>query len=235
MSTIEELIEQMKEAVIEGEEEDARAVAVTAIQELKIDDPIRLVREGIQPAMDQVGRDFETGEAFLPNLMCAGDAAIQALEIILPALQGDDSVLRGTVVLGTVFGDLHDIGKNITSAILTANGFKVVDLGVNVMAREFLTAAEKEGAQIIATSTLLSTCLPYQKELVNLLRDSGKRDKYFVICGGGPVTPEWVAEIGADGYGREAANAVNLCSQLVSGELSPPLEAPIVEGALKMV
>ena len=232
--SIEELIAKMKEAVIEGEEDDARAIAVTAIQELRIDDPIRLVREGIQPAMDQVGKDFETGEAFLPNLMCAGDAAIEALEIILPALSGDDSALRGTVVLGTVFGDLHDIGKNITSAILTANGFKVIDLGVNVSAREFVDAAEKAGAQIIATSTLLSTCLPYQRELVNLLRDSGKREKYYVICGGGPVTPEWVAEIGADGYGREAASAVSLCSQLVSGDYSAPLEMPIVEGALKM-
>jgi methanogenic corrinoid protein MtbC1 len=232
--SVEELIAKMKAAVIEGEEEEARAIAVTAIQELKIDDPIRLVREGIQPAMDKVGKDFETGEAFLPNLMCAGDAAIEALEIILPALQGDDSALRGVVVLGTVFGDLHDIGKNITSAILTANGFKVIDLGVNVAAREFVDAAEKAGAQIIATSTLLSTCLPYQRELVNLLKDSGRREKFFVICGGGPVTPEWVAEIGADGYGREAASAVSLCSQLLTGEYSAPLEAPIIEGALKI-
>lgn len=233
MST-EELIAKIKAAVIEGEEEEARAVAITAIQELKIDDPIRLIREGIQPAMDKVGKDFETGEAFLPNLMCAGDAAIEALEIILPALQGDNTARRGVVVLGTVFGDLHDIGKNITSAILTANGFKVIDLGVNVAAREFVDAAEKAGAQIIATSTLLSTCLPYQRELVNLLKDSGRREKYFVICGGGPVTPEWVAEIGADGYGREAASAVSLCSQLISGNYSAPLETPIVEGALKI-
>jgi methanogenic corrinoid protein MtbC1 len=232
--SIEELIAKMKAAVIEGEEDDAREIAIEAIQKLKIDDPIRLVREGIQPAMDKVGQDFESGEAFLPNLMCAGDAAIEALEIILPALQGEDSALRGVVVLGTVFGDLHDIGKNITSAILTANGFKVIDLGVNVSAREFVDAAEKAGAQIIATSTLLSTCLPYQRELVNLLKDSGRREKFFVICGGGPVTPEWVAEIGADGYGREAANAVSLCSQLVSGDYVAPLEAPIVEGALKM-
>jgi len=183
--------------------------------------------------MDKIGEDFENGEAFLPNLMLAGDAAIAALEIILPTLQDDEAALKGVIVLGTVFGDLHDIGKNITSAILTANGYRVIDLGVYVAARDFVAAAEKEGADIIATSTLLSTCLPYQRELVNLLKDSGKREKFHVICGGGPVTPEWVEEISADGYGREAPDAVKVCNQLLSGSHTPGTDSTVIVGALK--
>jgi methanogenic corrinoid protein MtbC1 len=230
---LEEVIKKVNEAVIEGDADAARAATEIAIHDLKIGEPIRIVREGIQPAMDKIGTDFENGEAFLPNLILAGDAAIAALEVILPFLQGDETGIHGIVVLGTVYGDMHDIGKNILSAILTANGFKVVDLGVNVQPKVFIEAAEKEGADIIATSTLLSTCLPYQRDLVNLLKDSGKRNKFFVICGGGPVTPEWVRSINADGYGREAPDAVKLCTKLLSGDFVPPLKEPIIEGALK--
>ena len=231
---LEEIIKKVYEAVIEGDVDAARQAAEIAVKDLKIGEPIRIVREGIQPAMDKVGTDFENGEAFLPNLMLAGDAAIATLEIILPFLKGDETGVRGVVVLGTVYGDMHDIGKNILSAILVANGFKVVDLGVNVQPKEFIEAAEKEGADIIATSTLLSTCLPYQRDLVNLLRDSGKRNKFFVICGGGPVTPGWVKSINADGYGREAPDAVKLCTQLLTGGFVPPLETPIIVGALNI-
>jgi len=231
---LEEVITKVYEAVMEGDAEAARTAAQIAVNDLKLGEPLRIVREGIQPAMDKIGKDFENGEAFLPNLMLAGDAAIATLEVILPFLQGDETGIRGVVVLGTVYGDMHDIGKNILSAILIANGFKVVDLGVNVQPKEFLEAAEKAGANIIATSTLLSTCLPYQRDLVNLLKDSGKRNKFFVICGGGPVTPEWVGSIHADGYGREAPDAVKVCEQLLSGGFVPPLEKPIVEGALKI-
>lgn len=230
--TIDKIISQIHQAVLDGDEVTAQDAAQKALSELDGEEGLRIVRDGIQPAMDKIGADFESGEAFLPNLMLAGDAAIAALDILLPSLQGGEFALKGIVVLGTVFGDLHDIGKNITSAILTANGYRVIDLGVNVSARDFIAAAEKEGADIIATSTLLSTCLPYQRELVNLLTDSGRREKFHVICGGGPVTPEWVETIKADGYGREAHDAVKICNQLLSGEYTPGQQPPVIEGAL---
>ncbi len=140
---------------------------------------------------------------------------------------------RTTVVIGTLFGDNHDIGKNIVSAILAAHGFKVVDLGINVEPKTYVEAAAKEGANVIAASTLITTSLPYQRQIAQLLVDSGQREDFFFIVGGGPVTPEWAQEIGADGYGRDANDAAAVCRKLVESGAKPPLEKAIIEGALK--
>ena len=228
-----EFIEKLSEAVAEGDEDDAAEYAERALA-ANIE-PMLLVKQAIQPAMDVVGERFESGDAYLPELILAGDAARAALDKIIPQISAEDqdAAQQTTVVIGTLFGDNHDIGKNIVSAILAAHGFKVVDLGINVEPKTYVEAAAKEGAAIIAASTLITTSLPYQRHISQLLVDSGQRDKFFFIVGGGPVTPEWAQEIGADGYGRDANDAAAVCRKLVESGVKPPLEQALVEGALK--
>ena len=132
-------------------------------------------------------------------------------------------------MLATVAGDIHEIGKNIVGALLVANGFQVFDLGVSVDVKHVMQKAREVKADIIALSTLLTVSMPYQEDVINYLRDAGLRDKYFVIVGGGPVTPEWAAKIGADGYGRAAIHAVTVCKELMGGP-KPPLAEPLVVG-----
>ena len=229
----EELIKKLSEAVAEGDEVAAGEVAGKALAAGMA--PMALVDDAIRPAMDIVGQRFESGDAYLPELILAGDAARAALDQIIPLLGGDEGSQskRGTVVIGTMYGDNHSIGKNIVSAILAAHGFKVVDIGINVTPREYIERAEQEGADIIAASTLITTSLPYQRQIIQLLKDMGKRDKYYFIVGGGPVTPEWTQEIGADGYGRDANDAATVCRKLLDSGAKPPLVKPVVEGALK--
>ncbi len=225
-----ELLEALKTAVIEGDEDSSAAAAGAAIESGI--QPMEIIKKGISPAMEVVGDAFETGEAFLPELILSGDAARSALDLILPNISTDDPhAVQGTVVIGTIFGDAHDIGKNIVGAILAAHGIKVIDLGINVPPREYVEAALREEATIIAVSSLITTSLPYHREIVKLLVDRGERAKFFVIVGGGPVTPEWAAEIGADGYGRDARDAALVCQQLLEGK-APPLDEPIVVGGL---
>lgn len=231
-----ELLDGLKGAVIEGDEEAAASFAEQAIgAEMK---PLDIIKGGINPAMDEVGQAFEDGEAFLPELILAGDAARAALDFIIPSISADDleGSVQGTVVIGTIFGDAHDIGKNIVSAILAAHGIKIVDLGINVPPKAYIEAALKEEANIIAISSLITTSLPYHREVINTLRDRGEREKFFVIVGGGPVTPEWTAEIGADGYGRDARDAAVVCQQLLAGLAegkTAPLPEPVTVGALE--
>ena len=229
----EELMEMLSAAVIEGDDVKAVEISEKALEQGML--PLDIVKAGIQTAMDIVGDRFQAGEAYLPELIVAGDAATAALDVLLGQLSGDDSAMakKGTVLLGVMFGDNHDIGKNLVQAVLAANGFKVIDMGVNVQPKAFIETAIKEKADIIASSTLITTSLPYQRELIELLKAMGRREDFFVILGGGPVTPEWTQKIGADGYGRDAKDAVSLCLKLVSGEFTPGLDEPIIENALK--
>jgi methylmalonyl-CoA mutase cobalamin-binding domain/chain len=228
-----EITARLSAAVAEGNEAEASNLAKQALAAGA--DPMRLIKNAIQPAMDQVGQRYERGEIYLPELIETGDAARAALDQIIPTLSGEDrsAAIAGTVVIGTMFGDNHDIGKNIVSAILAASGFKVVDLGINIPPRQFIESAKKEGANIIAMSTLITTSLPYQREIIQTLRDSGQRGNFFVVVGGGPVTPDWAKKIGADGYGREATDAAEVCLRLAHGDHKPPLGEMIVMGALK--
>jgi methylmalonyl-CoA mutase cobalamin-binding domain/chain len=227
------LMEDLCAAVIEGDDIKAVEISEEAL-ELGMP-PLEIVKAGIQTAMDIVGDRFQAGEAYLPELIVAGDAATAAMDLLMTHLSGDDSAAakKGTILLGVMFGDNHDIGKNLVQAVLAANGFKVIDMGVNVTPKAFIETAIKEKADIIASSTLITTSLPYQRELISLLKAMGKREDFFIILGGGPVTPEWTRMIGADGYGRDAKDAVALCLKLVSGEYTPGLGEPIIENALK--
>jgi methylmalonyl-CoA mutase cobalamin-binding domain/chain len=227
-----DVLQGIRQAIIDGDEQAARS-QTEAVLAASVE-PMLVLKQGVQSALEQVGEMFGAGECYLPELILAGDAAAAAIAILMPHISAadQDAARRGKVVIGSSSGDLHDIGKNIVSALLGAHGFEVVDLGTDVSAKKFVEAAQKQGADIIAVSTLLTTSRPFTRDLIRLLNDTAARDRFFVIVGGGPVTPDWVKTIGADGYGRDANDAVILCSHLLNGEQRPPLQAPVCIGAL---
>ena len=228
----EELMKKLMQAIIDGDDEIARECAEESITEGMA--PLEIVKGSIQPAMDLIGDQYRDGDVFLPELVLAGDAAKAAMDVLMSQIDeaGANSARKGTVVLGVVFGDNHDIGKNLVQAVLSANGFKVIDLGVNCSPKKFIETAIKENADIIAMSTLITTSMPYQRQMIDTLKAMGKREDFFVILGGGPITPEWTEKIGADGYGRDAKDAVAVCEKLIDSGKRPPFEKPIFENAL---
>lgn len=230
--TQEEVLNKLKQAVIDGDDEIASACANEAVALGMI--PLDIVKGSIQPAMDLIGDLYRDGEVYLPELVLAGDAAKAAMDIIMSQIDeaAANSAQKGKVVLGVVFGDNHDIGKNLVQAVLSANGFKVIDLGVNCSPKKFIETAIAEKADIIAMSTLITTSMPYQRQVIETLKAMGKREDFFVILGGGPITPEWTEKIGADGYGRDAKDAVAVCEKLIQSGQRPPFEKPILENAL---
>jgi len=212
-----ELIAQIAQAVMDGEAGIAQDATRQAL-EAGID-PLRILNEGLMAGSDEVGKRFESGEYFLPELMLAGRALKAAMEILNPSLAGRiqsaDSQGGMRVVIATIQTDIHDIGKNIVASMLTAAGYDVMDLGVDVPLKTILDKAEEVGAKVIALSALLTTSMPYMKDLVNLLEVRGLRQKYIVVVGGASVTEIWAREIGSDGTARNAAQAVTLVRNLL--------------------
>lgn len=227
-----ELIQGVSSAITNFDDKEAKTKTLEALNAGV--DPLELIKQSVQPAMDHIGKLYEDGEIYLPELILAGDAASAVLEAAVPRIAINDQAkaMRGTVVIGVMFGDNHDIGKNLVKALLQAYGFKVIDLGTDVPVKTFLDTALKENADIIASSTLITTSLPYQRQLIELLKASGNRDRFYVILGGGPVNPKWTKDIGADGYGNDAKDAVALCNKLVTEDLKPPLDHPVIVGAI---
>jgi len=211
-----EILENLKSAVIEGDEDRARENAMAALQANM--DPLEAMQMGLARGTDTVGERFEQGEAYLPELMMAGEAFKAAMEILNPEIKRlqKDVVDVGTVVISTVRGDLHSIGKNIVATVLETNGFHVVNLGVDKGALEIIEEAEKANADAIGLSALMATTMPGQKEVIDALIELNLRDKYRVVVGGGPVTQEWADEIGADGYGQDAVEAATMLTKLLA-------------------
>jgi corrinoid protein of di/trimethylamine methyltransferase len=179
-------------------------------------DPQQLVNEQMIPAMDEVGRRFETNEYFVPELLIAARAMKGALELIRPLLAQRGVEPIGRVVIGTVKGDQHDIGKGLVAAMLEGAGFDVVDLGVDVSAETFVEQARQNRADIIAVSSLLTTTMVGMKSIVGAVHDAGLGDQCKVIVGGAPVTQQFADSIGADGYSCNAAGAVALARRMLS-------------------
>jgi len=179
--------------------------------------PLDVIDQVLVPTLTEVGRRFQNFEIFLPELMMAGETAEAMTAIVEQATldAGQPSLNKGTVILGQVEGDMHDIGRNIVGTLLKSHGFKVVDLGRDVPASTFLETAEKESADIIALSALMTTTLPAQKRTIKLFSEVQKRDAYSIIVGGGAVSENWAEEIGSDGYSPDAAGAVELCNSLL--------------------
>lgn len=202
-------------AVIDGEAEDA-AEATKAALEANVD-PMEILNKGLMDSADEVGKRFERNEYFLPELMLAGRALKGAMEVVKPVLlerySGAESKVKGKVVSATVQTDIHDIGKNIVSSMLTAAGFEVTDMGVDVPIKSIIDKAEEIEAQIIALSALLTTSMPFMKDLIRLLEARGIRQKYILLVGGASVTPDWAKAIGADGTAKNAADAVKLARE----------------------
>jgi len=177
-----------------------------------------IIERGMSPGMKEVGERFAKYEIYLPEMMMAAEAWEQAMKILEPKLlaAGAERKKVGRVVIGTVKGDIHSIGKNIVAAMLKMSGFEVFDLGVDVAASAFVIKAEEVGADILAASALMSSTTPQQKEIIEHLKARGTRDKYCVLVGGGSTSQEWANSIGADGYGRTAGDAVALALKAVS-------------------
>lgn len=176
-----------------------------------------ILENGISQGMDIVGKRFETGEAFLPELLLAADSFSSAMEVLEPVIKADKKNIAkiGKVLLATVKGDVHTLGKNILATVLETNGFEVVDLGVDQGTLNIIEAAEKNNVDVIGLSAVMTTTMPYQKELISTLGEMGLRDKFIVLVGGGPVSQKWADEIGADGYGKTAMDAVSIASQQI--------------------
>jgi len=155
---------------------------------------------------------------FLPEMVLSARAMQAAVDVLEPHFADDESIIKGKVIIGTVKGDIHDIGKNIARALLTVNGYEVIDLGRDVALTDFVDVAEKEGANIIGMSGLLSTSLPLMRDTIRMMDDDEVRDKYQVIIGGGPTSQEYADEIGADGYAETAFDGVDLCDRLLGIE-----------------
>ncbi len=206
-------LKKLYDAIVEGDAKTSKALATQAM-EAKLD-PKMLLDEYMIPAMNEVGRRFETNEYFVPELLIAARAMKQALEIIKPALVATGAEPVGKVAIGTVKGDLHDIGKNLVAAMLEGGGFEIIDLGVDVAPEKFINAVKEKGANIIALSALLTTTMPSMKATIEQLQEAGIRDQVKVMIGGAPVTQKYADEIGADGYSDNASGAVTLARKLI--------------------
>jgi 5-methyltetrahydrofolate--homocysteine methyltransferase len=201
-----EYLDSLRTAILDGDAATARSVTQQALAAGI--EPIRLVQESMVPAMGEVGRRFEIGDCFVPELLISARAMKAALELLRPLLAAGGVKMAGRVVIGTVQGDLHDIGKNLVSAMLEGGGFEVVDLGVNVPPEKFITAVRDKNANIVAMSALLTTTMPAMKTTIEALRRAGVRDQVKILVGGAPVTQRYAREIGADGFSETAAGAV---------------------------
>jgi len=209
-----EMFDKLAEAVIEGETDDAEALAKKAL-EMSLD-PLQCITEGLTKGIQKVGELFASGEYFLPELIIGADAMKTALDILEPALVGNRArEVVGTIVLGTVEGDLHEIGKTLVGTMLTANGFKVIDIGADKTTSEFIDAIKDSGANIVGASALLTTTMLQQKKLVEALEEAGLRDKVKVMISGAPVTESFCKDIGADGHAEDAISAVDIAFRLV--------------------
>ena len=179
-------------------------------------DPIKLVQDYMMPAMAEVGRRFECNDYFVPELLLSARAMKAALEPIRPLLAARGAEPAGRVIIGTVLGDLHDIGKNLVIAMLEGGGFEVLDLGVNVPAQKFVEQIQQQKARIVAMSALLTTTMPAMKTTIDAMKQAGVRDRVKVIIGGAPITQQYAEEIGADGYAETASGAVALARQVMA-------------------
>jgi corrinoid protein of di/trimethylamine methyltransferase len=206
---------KLREAIING---DAKAAGDITNELLALgEDPMVLIKQGMVPAMDEVGQRYECEDFFVPDLLLAARAMKAALAPLRPLLAASGAPSAGKVVIGTVKGDLHDIGKNLVASLLEGGGFEVIDLGADVAPQKFIETVQATGANIVALSALLTVTMPSMKLTLDALTEAGLRDKVKVMVGGAPVTQQFADQIGADGYTENATLAVAMARRLVAG------------------
>jgi corrinoid protein of di/trimethylamine methyltransferase len=210
------ILQNLANAVIEMNNENVLKTTKDAIANGI--DPLEIIENGLSVGMKIVGDKFNKQEFYLPELIKAANTFNASMKVLEPEIKksGKQREKKGTVVLGTVNQDIHKIGKNIVSMLMQVRGYEVYDLGENVFMSDFLNKAEEIDADIIAMSSLLTTTMPAQKEVIDLLVEKGVREEYIVMVGGGPVNEQWAQEIGADGYAETAEEAVAVADKLIS-------------------
>ncbi|MFO7742876.1 MAG: corrinoid protein [Anaerolineae bacterium] len=210
-----EIYKKLARAVVDGDPEAAEKLAQQCLEQGL--HPLDCINEGLTKGIRHVGELFATGEYFLPDLIIGAEAMKKALTVLEPALTegGQSRDVLGHAVLGTVEGDLHDIGKTLVGTMLTANGFEVTDIGTDVPAAEFLQTAQETGATLIGASALLTTTMSEQQKIIETFKEAGLRDQVKIMIGGAPVTKSWAEKVGADGFAKDAISAVALAKRLV--------------------
>lgn len=216
MSIPDTIRERLIVALEEGEEEAAEAVALEALAANV--DPLTLIQEVMIPTLEHIGELFQEGEIFVPELLLTGRAAERVSKHMERAIesQGRAGATVGVIVLGTVKGDIHDIGKNIVATMFRAHGFKVIDLGRDVAPSAFVEAAVENNADLVGLSSLMTTTRPNIKNTIALFNELNLRERFKIIVGGGSVTRDWAMSVGADGYSEDAVSAVELGKQLLA-------------------
>lgn len=207
-------LQKLTQAILTGDARTARTVTEAALAEGM--EPLKLVHDHMVPAMDEVGRRFECNEYFVPELLLSARAMKGALELIRPLLARSGVQPVGRVAIGTVKGDLHDIGKNLVAAMFEGGGFEVIDLGVNVPPEHFVNTIREKNANIIAMSALLTTTMPSMRTTIQAIQAAGVRDRVKIFVGGAPITQKFADDIGADGYSDNAVGAVALARKALA-------------------
>ncbi len=212
----EDMLSRLTAAVVNGRPQDADDLTRQALAAGL--DPLAIVDRGLRPGMDIVGERFSCGEAFIPHLVLAGRAMQAGMKVVEPELKrhGEGTSPAGRAVIGTVKGDIHEIGKSLVGIMLTAAGFEVVDLGVDVPVEAFVAKVRETNAQIVGLSALLTTTMVVQRRIIEALAAAGLRSQVRVMVGGAPVSRSWAEEIGADGYADDARGAVQEATRLVA-------------------
>ena len=210
-----EILGKIREALVQSEAKQVAALTEIAISEGL--QPMDIINNALLPGMQVVGEKYEKGEYFLPHLIISAEGMKNSMRLLEPELKkrNQQASSAGIVVVGTVKGDIHEIGKTLVATLLSANGFKVHDLGVDVSVEDFISTAERVGANAIGLSALLTTTMTVQREVIEALDDSGMRSTVKVIVGGAPVTQDWADRIGADGYADDAVTTVVLLKKLL--------------------
>ena len=210
-----DLLEKITASLIEGRPDETTDLTQQALEAGL--EPLTIINDGLTVGMNIVGEKFQTGEFFLPNLVIAASGMNKAMEILEPELKSRKQAAEslGTVVIGSVAGDIHEIGKTLVGTMLSASGFQVYDLGVDVPNEVFISKVKETGAGILGLSALLTTTMTIQRKVIKELEEAGIRDKVKVLIGGAPISQEWADTIGADGYAEDAIGAVELAKNLV--------------------
>jgi corrinoid protein of di/trimethylamine methyltransferase len=209
------LFQELTDSLVAGDPEACENLTRQAITEGI--EPLLIIEQGLIPGMNIVGEKFSSGEYFLPDLIIAANGMKKAMALLEPELMAREQKYEsaGVVVLGTVHGDIHEIGKSLVVTMLTANGYTVHDLGADVPIETFISKIKESKADLLGMSALLTTTMIVQREVIKALVDAGMRDQIKVMVGGAPVTRTWADQIGADGYAEDAMRAVNLANQLM--------------------